>query len=168
MGRETLTPPQGDPRRGFEGYCPCRLAASSKPFEKESPRHRQGVPRGLSPTWARQVHFLAPPTSVPLATHRQAGGPAVSTKRESPWLEVSFQFGVNVHLGEFCSLSFIHFVSRGGSHANSNKPFSQTKKSASAQLLGRLPTCTDVRGLGVLPLFFCLSTLLFPEDQKSP
>lgn len=46
--------------------------------------------------------------------------------------------------------------------------FGKPKNLRALSLLGRLPTCTDAKGLGVLPLFFCLSTLLFPEDQKSP
>lgn len=103
-----MTPPRGDPRWGFERHRPCRLAASSKPFEKEPRRHRQGVPRGLSPTWACQVHFLTPLTSCIWLLTGRPEAQSVNKMRISQ-LEVSFQFGVNVHLGEFVQSLFYSF-----------------------------------------------------------
>lgn len=125
-----------------------------EPLEKK-PRHGGQAMHTLGLPECRP-HGVSP--SVPVCS-RGRQSPAHADKTRLSTLGANFQFAVTFQSGTFEYSPRAGVCSQGTEHTHLSTP--QILKADGP----REQACRDLRGL---PLSFCLSTLSFPEDQKSP
>ena len=139
----------------------------------QSPLRRSPGGRAFQEVWAPVDQPGARPRpliSVRLAAHRQAGAQQCRQGRNLPgWKSISNLELMSIWVSS-CSHSFIHFMSRGGggAHANSHKPFWQTKESESTQFARQTAYLHRCQRLGSpTPIFLSFHSIVSWRSEIS-